>query len=338
MEEEGHSDLISFQPTDSDIPSFLEDCNRAKLPRGIHQVRPHLQNIDNVPLLVPLFTDCTPETMCEMIKIMQEYGEVTCCLGSSANLRNNGLFLQSDISIALDPLYPSRCSWETFGYATSTNMTHLSEELTPLQLSGQLNSLSCSLSIYPEETIGIIRLIEQARHATYGIRKCFLFLLQCQLALVIIQFFSCLVQLPPILSTTDILWLSCFCYPLLSVSLLGKPPHISIMSMATGKNLTAIPKKTQHYFLFCFLLKFSLTICSCLACFGYMLQDYCTNFNSSAFNVNVTGCSSIMLSSDAATLPDWFGSFSNVLLLAQKFTAGMIVLHIGKGFLCLMAQ
>lgn len=32
MEEEGHSDLISFQPTDSDIPSFLEDCNRVSLP------------------------------------------------------------------------------------------------------------------------------------------------------------------------------------------------------------------------------------------------------------------------------------------------------------------
>lgn len=28
LEEEGHSDLISFQPTDSDLPSFLEDCNR----------------------------------------------------------------------------------------------------------------------------------------------------------------------------------------------------------------------------------------------------------------------------------------------------------------------
>uniref|UniRef100_A0A670XTS7 Transmembrane protein 94 n=1 Tax=Pseudonaja textilis TaxID=8673 RepID=A0A670XTS7_PSETE len=328
MEEEGHSDLISFQPTDSDIPSFLEDCNRAKLPRGIHQVRPHLQNIDNVPLLVPLFTDSTPETMCEMIKIMQEYGEVTCCLGSSANLRNNCLFLQSDISIALDPLYPSRCSWETFGYATSTNLTHISDELTPLQLSGQLNSLSCSLSICPEETIGIIRLIEQARHATYGIRKCFLFLLQCQLTLVIIQFLSCLAQLPPILSTTDILWLSCFCYPLLSVSLLGKPPHSSIMSMATGKNLIFIPKKTQHYFLFCFLLKFSLTICSCLACFGYLLQDYCANFNSSNFSMNVTGCFSLVLQSGAERPPDWFGTFSNVILLAQKFTAGMIVLHI----------
>ncbi|XP_078230773.1 transmembrane protein 94 isoform X28 [Callithrix jacchus] len=323
MEEEGHSDLISFQPTDSDIPSFLEDSNRAKLPRGIHQVRPHLQNIDNVPLLVPLFTDCTPETMCEMIKIMQEYGEVTCCLGSSANLRNSCLFLQSDISIALDPLYPSRCSWETFGYATSTSMAQASDGLSPLQLSGQLNSLPCSLTFRQEETISIIRLIEQARHATYGIRKCFLFLLQCQLTLVVIQFLSCLVQLPPLLSTTDILWLSCFCYPLLSISLLGKPPHSSIMSMATGKNLQSIPKKTQHYFLLCFLLKFSLTISSCLICFGFTLQSFCDSSRAH----NLTNCSSIMLPSNNDRAPSWFEDFANGLLSAQKLTAALIVLH-----------
>ncbi|XP_062937507.1 transmembrane protein 94 isoform X5 [Cynocephalus volans] len=323
MEEEGHSDLISFQPTDSDIPSFLEDCNRAKLPRGIHQVRPHLQNIDNVPLLVPLFTDCTPETMCEMIKIMQEYGEVTCCLGSSANLRNSCLFLQSDISIALDPLYPSRCSWETFGYATSTSMAQASDGLSPLQLSGQLNSLPCSLTFRQEETISIIRLIEQARHATYGIRKCFLFLLQCQLTLVVIQFLSCLVQLPPLLSTTDILWLSCFCYPLLSISLLGKPPHSSIMSMATGKNLQSIPKKTQHYFLLCFLIKFSLTVSSCLVCFGFTLQSFCDSSHAR----NLTNCSSIILRSNDNRAPAWFEDFANGLLSAQKLTAALIVLH-----------
>ncbi|KAM7334585.1 hypothetical protein ACRRTK_007905 [Alexandromys fortis] len=285
LEEEGHSDLISFQPTDSDIPSFLEDCNRAKLPRGIHQVRPHLQNIDNVPLLVPLFTDCTPDTMCEMIKIMQEYGEVTCCLGSSANLRNSCLFLQSDVSsdstvdgwifpllssIALDPLYPSRCSWETFGYATSTTMAQASDGLSPLQLSGQLNSLPCSLTFRQEETISIIRLIEQARHATYGIRKCFLFLLQCQLTLVIIQ--------------------------------------------------------TQHYFLLCFLLKFSLTISSCLICFGFTLQSFCD----SARARNLTNCSSVMLCSNDDRAPAWFGDFANGLLSAQKLTAALIVLHTGE--------
>lgn len=41
------------------------------------------------------------------------------------------------------------------------------------------------------------------------------------------------------------------------------------------------------------------------------------------------------LSSGAERHPDWFGTFSSVLLLAQKFTAGMIVLHIGKQFLVL---
>lgn len=30
-----------------------------------------------------------------------------------------------------------------------------------------------------------------------------------------------------------------------SISLLGKPPHSSIMSMATGKNLQSIPKKVS---------------------------------------------------------------------------------------------
>lgn len=30
MDEEGHSDMISFQPTDSDVPSFLEDSNRVR--------------------------------------------------------------------------------------------------------------------------------------------------------------------------------------------------------------------------------------------------------------------------------------------------------------------
>ncbi|XP_053309701.1 transmembrane protein 94 isoform X2 [Spea bombifrons] len=323
MEDEGHADMISFQPTDSDVPSFLEDSNRAKLPRGIHQVRPHLQNIDNVPLLVPLFTDCTPETMCEMIQIMQEYEEVTCCLGSSASIRNSGLFLQSDISISLDPLYPSRCSWDMFGYVSGPLRTTETEVLSPLQLSASLNSLPCSVSFRQEECVGIIRLIEQARHATYGIRKCFLFLLQCQLTLVIVQFLACMLQLPPLLSTTDILWLSCFCYPLLSVSLLGKPPDNSIMTVATGKNLHSIPKKTQHYFLICFLLKFMPSCTCCLACFWFSLQRFC---EISSYN-NTTNCSCITVHSDSADSPDWFGSLSGALLLAQKLAACLIVLH-----------
>ncbi|KAM3591994.1 uncharacterized protein V6R79_011033 [Siganus canaliculatus] len=327
-EEEAHSDLVSFQPTDSDVPSFLEDCNRAKLPRGIHQVRPHLKNIDNVPLLVPLFTDCTPDTMCEMMKIMQENREVTCCLGSAANFRNSRLFLQSDVSIALDPLYPSQCSWETFGYATGGGFSGEVEGLSPLRLSGQLNSLGCSVTFHQGESVSMVKLIEQARHTTYGIRKCFLFLLQCQLSLVIIQFLACLAQLPPPMNTTDILWLSCFCFPLLSVSLLGKPPDSSVMTVATGKNLAAIPRKTQNYFLGCFLLKFGLTVCAYLLGFGFTLQEVCRQSNNFTLADNATSpCRHILTASSLADAPHWFSELSNVLLLTQKVMAGFLALH-----------
>ncbi|XP_047465061.1 transmembrane protein 94 isoform X2 [Mugil cephalus] len=327
-EEEAHSDMVSFQPTDSDVPSYLEDCNRAKLPRGIHQVRPHLKNIDNVPLLVPLFTDCTPDTMCEMMKIMQENREVTCCLGSSANFRNSRLFLQSDVSIALDPLYPSQCSWETFGYATGGGFNGDVEGLSPLRLSGQLNSLGCSVTFHQGESVSMVKLIEQARHTTYGIRKCFLFLLQCQLSLVIIQFLACLAQLPPPMNTTDILWVSCFSYPLLSVSLLGKPPDSSVMSVATGKNLDAIPRKTQNYFLGCFLLKFGLTMCAYLLAFGFTLQEVCLAGNNVTFTDNTTvSCGCIFTVSSSVDAPRWFNELSNGLLLTQKVMAAFLVLH-----------
>lgn len=53
--------------------------------------------------LILVSPDFAPSAMCEMIKIMQEYGEVTCCLGSSANLRNSCLFLQSDIRSGRHP-------------------------------------------------------------------------------------------------------------------------------------------------------------------------------------------------------------------------------------------
>lgn len=69
---------------------------QAKLPRGIDKIRPHLELVDNVPLLVSLFTDCTVSTTKEMIHIMQDYGEIVCVIGSSANADNVGIFLQAN--------------------------------------------------------------------------------------------------------------------------------------------------------------------------------------------------------------------------------------------------
>lgn len=40
---------------------------QAKLPRGIEEIRPHIENVDNVPLLVSLFTESTPAATKEMV-------------------------------------------------------------------------------------------------------------------------------------------------------------------------------------------------------------------------------------------------------------------------------
>ena len=66
----------SSHPTTSGMTSStdrfpIDFSNRAKLPRGVVNVRPHLEKVDNVPLLVSLFTDCTPETSTEMMDIMR---------------------------------------------------------------------------------------------------------------------------------------------------------------------------------------------------------------------------------------------------------------------------
>ncbi|EOD32881.1 hypothetical protein EMIHUDRAFT_455937 [Emiliania huxleyi CCMP1516] len=53
-----------------------------KLPRGIGAVRPHLRDVDNVPLLVSMFCNCQPRTVREMIQIYQENCELVCVVGS----------------------------------------------------------------------------------------------------------------------------------------------------------------------------------------------------------------------------------------------------------------
>lgn len=41
-----------------------------------------------------------------MLGIMQSYGEIVVCLGSSASNANAEIFLQADCSIGIEPLYP----------------------------------------------------------------------------------------------------------------------------------------------------------------------------------------------------------------------------------------
>jgi hypothetical protein len=54
-----------------------------KLPPGIEAVRPHLRDVDNVPLLVSLFCNCSGATAAEMVRVSA--GKERGALGSGPN-------------------------------------------------------------------------------------------------------------------------------------------------------------------------------------------------------------------------------------------------------------
>lgn len=101
---------ISLQDPDETHQVLSPDENRSKLPQGISSVRNHLENIDDVPLLISLFSDCVSSTSEEMIRILQEKGGVVCVIGNSLHADQFKIFCQSDVSIALDPYPAMDCS------------------------------------------------------------------------------------------------------------------------------------------------------------------------------------------------------------------------------------
>jgi len=103
---------ISLRPLDSPdthdphrfISSYADWDVMAKLPHGIDAIKKHLREIDNVPLLVSLFTDATPSTIQSMVGIFREHGEVVMSIGSAYRSYNQAIYSVSDLGIAVDML------------------------------------------------------------------------------------------------------------------------------------------------------------------------------------------------------------------------------------------
>lgn len=123
-----------------------------------------------------------------MLQIMQDYMEIVCILGSSENCDNAGIFMQADArylkskylllesffftrypvtilflcprkfcSVSVEPLYPQVCQKKAVYYKSGNC-------LGPIDISRELNSMACSLSVKREDPISFYHLIMEARH------------------------------------------------------------------------------------------------------------------------------------------------------------------------------
>ncbi|XP_035828893.1 transmembrane protein 94 [Aplysia californica] len=242
----------------------------AHLPRGIENIRPHLKNVDNVPLLVNLFTDCTPEATCEMVRIMQEYGEVVLAVGSSLNMLNTAVFMQADCSMAIEPLYPQLCAQRP-----ALCLQWNDEEPTPTQLASCLLSLPCSLAYQRNDNIKLVQLIMESRHYIFAMRNCFYLMLCCLLAVVLSQLVCCVLLLPPVMAAQHVMWLVMVVVPAISLSLMGNPNEARTMSMATHKNTAHVNRQMIIEFFVQFCTRFLPSIVVAVVCFAVILHSFC---------------------------------------------------------------
>ncbi|KAF9351305.1 hypothetical protein BGX26_010654 [Mortierella sp. AD094] len=128
---------------------YLESYDiKAQLPRGIENIRPHLESVDDIPLHVSLFAECGAEAATEMIKIFQDYGEVVCCIGSSLNIDNTAAFAKADISVGMEPI----------------RMGSSPESRSAFSLGAKINSLPCGLSMHSETSLyALTQVVREAR-------------------------------------------------------------------------------------------------------------------------------------------------------------------------------
>lgn len=225
--------------------------NRAQLPKGIENIRPHLESMDNVPLLVSLFTDCTPNNTKEMVMIMQDYGEVVCVLGSAANHHNVKVFMQADASLAIEPLYPQVCQDVPVYQAPLTCPS-------PTNLSQMLNSVASSLSFHMEDEVSIFHLILESRHFSTCLLNAMQFWTSSLIFVMLSQVISQFLTLPLFLSPGQTLWVTVLVIPMLSISLLGpNSPDKDVMNISTGKNQVIVDRDSIKYSLFYYGLKFT---------------------------------------------------------------------------------
>ncbi|RKP37124.1 hypothetical protein BJ085DRAFT_19421 [Dimargaris cristalligena] len=221
---------------------YLEDHDiKTQLPRGIENIRPHLADVDDIPLQVSLFAEANWEAMREMFRIYQEEGEVVCCIGSGLKASNPMNFATADFAIAIDP-YPMgfRGLYRDATPEFSSPLVSLQtprDVATSFHIGAGLISLPCSLTFQYDTSLYVLtQIIREARWLLSCIRQGGCFLIGIHVAVVLCLLLSYATLLPPVFEGIHILWILCFLTPLFGLPFLFVEPEPDIMTTMLVKN------------------------------------------------------------------------------------------------------
>ncbi|KDO20097.1 hypothetical protein SPRG_14636 [Saprolegnia parasitica CBS 223.65] len=211
---------------------------KARLPHGTAAIRRHLETVDNVPLLVSLYTDSTPETIEEMIGIFQENHEVVLGVGTSLRESNVSLFSKADLAVAFEgnpkTLFGDELPKGPFLPVFSD---------ADMELSQILNTLTCCFTVRDfglsrASPVVLIELIRLGRLLLTNFTQLVTYIFVMQLFVATVLVLAYLAPFPEVaqLSVMSILWLLWLLVPTLSLCMLSSPPHRALMSRTPPKN------------------------------------------------------------------------------------------------------
>ena len=204
------------------------------MPSGIADIRNHLDNVDDIPIRVSLYSNCTTKTTSEMIRILQENGEVVTVVGSGLRHSNFDVFEEADCAVGI--LMRSRAGCPSCsGIRRGASQAASSDPHQ--QLASALTCLPCAivcdeppLQDTPQVTALVFLLIKEARRIVEGITNSMFFYAGaccCYLASSVLLF--CVLGAPPMFQGLEITMHLLVKVPLISASLLFNPTRSHIM-------------------------------------------------------------------------------------------------------------
>ena len=291
---------------------------KAQLPKGIDNVRAHLKHVDNVPLLVPLFTDCSTEAIKEMIKIMQENGEIVLCMGNAWVIDNLSLFKQAEIGLSLIP---------AINDVTESDCAMLpvipeDSSISPMSMAATLISITSEIQLKRDANVSLHDTITQARHLHGSLQKSLLFALGSSLMISCIVLLAILLFLPSPLSYSHELWLLLFVIPVLSLFLLSIKFDDNIESFMPDRAMSIYTKE------FCFLIIY-FVVCYIPACIICVVIFWVT-LNGLCLVMDEFSCHPIFgnINSSNMTTLGWQNSNYKAYAIAQDCTALFLTLYV----------
>lgn len=232
---------------------------KAKLPHGINAVKAHLEEVDNVPLLVSLYTDVDEDTTTEMVQIFQKYHDTVLSLGLSHRSRNERTFSNADLSIGVDVLSEeinkSINSYYVYSHSSSKNneknIKLNTNALLPseVEFASSVISHSCVFNLKGSiSTTFIPKIISHGREALEATIASGLFFMNGCFSMTFLIVFSSLVTVcSPSAHMVYISPLGCIFYLQILLPFIG---IIISMSEADKESMNRVPCKNDENIVF----------------------------------------------------------------------------------------